>query len=88
MNVNLGPTLDKFVVEMLRSGLYQSHSEILREALRLLKEREQAKKAALARLRKEIAIGTEQAERGELFDGEAVFAQLLKHSRTRKRAKK
>ena len=88
MNVNLGPTLDKFVAEMLRGGLYQSQSEVLREALRVLKEREQAKKAALTRLRKEIAIGTQQAERGELFDGEAVFAQLLKRSQARKRAKK
>jgi len=88
MNVNLGPTLDKFVAEMLRTGLYQSQSEILREALRLLKEREQAKKSELARLRREIALGTEQAERGELIDGEAVFARLLKRSQTRKRAKK
>jgi antitoxin ParD1/3/4 len=88
MNVNLGPTLDKFVAEMLRSGLYQSQSEVLREALRLLKEREQAKKAELERLRREIAIGTEQAERGELFDGEAVFTQLLKGGRARTRAKR
>jgi antitoxin ParD1/3/4 len=88
MNVNLGSTLDKFVGEMLRSGLYQSQSEILREALRLLKEREQAKKYELARLRREIALGTEQAERGELIDGEAGFARLRKRSRTRKRAKK
>ncbi|HKM91220.1 MAG TPA: type II toxin-antitoxin system ParD family antitoxin [Candidatus Acidoferrales bacterium] len=85
MNVNLGPTLDKFVVEMLRSGLYQSQSEILREALRLLKEREQAKKAALARLRKEIAIGTQQAERSELLDASEVFARIREKSKQRKR---
>ena len=88
MNVNLGPTLDKFVADLVRTGLYQSQSEVLREALRLLKGQEQAKKAELARLRREIALGTEQADRGELFDGEAVFAQLLKRSQLRKRAKK
>jgi antitoxin ParD1/3/4 len=84
MNVHLGSTLDKFVTSLLRSGLYQSQSEVLREALRLLKEREEARDGELARLRRQIAIGARQAERGQLFDGEAVFAQLLKR-RTRQR---
>lgn len=88
MNVHLGTTLDQFVAGLLRSGLYQSQSEVVREALRLLKEREHGKKLAIARLKKEIAVGTAQADRGELFDGEAVFAQLLKRSGARKRAKK
>ena len=47
MNVNLGPTFDAFVAEMLESGLYQSQSEILREGLRLLKEREDLKNLRL-----------------------------------------
>ena len=34
MNVNLGPTFDAFVERMLKSGLYQSQSEVLREGLR------------------------------------------------------
>jgi putative addiction module CopG family antidote len=43
MNVNLGPVFDEFVAKMLKTGLYQSQSEILREGLRLLKEREELK---------------------------------------------
>ncbi len=57
MNVNLGPKFDKFVAKMLRTGLYQSQSEILREGLRLLKQREDLKKLRLAKLRREIALG-------------------------------
>jgi putative addiction module CopG family antidote len=43
MNVNLGPTFDKFVAGLVKSGLYQTNSEVIREALRLLKEREDQK---------------------------------------------
>jgi antitoxin ParD1/3/4 len=87
MNVNLGPTFEKFVAQMLSTGLYQSQSEILREALRLLKEREEAKKLRLAELRREIAVGAEQADHGEFLDGAAVFAGIRHRSRERKRAR-
>jgi antitoxin ParD1/3/4 len=88
MNVNLGPVFDEFVAELLKSGLYQSQSEILREGLRLLKEREELKRVRLAELRREIAIGREQADRGDSVDGESVFAQIRKRSAQRKRAKR
>jgi antitoxin ParD1/3/4 len=42
----------------------------------LLEEREQARQAALDRLRAEIAVGLEQAKRGELLDGDEVFREL------------
>jgi antitoxin ParD1/3/4 len=73
---------------MVRTGLYQSHSEVLREALRLLQEQKRTKEMELERLRREIAIGAEQARRGELFDGEAVFAELLRRSRRQRRSRK
>ena len=87
MNVNLGTVFDKFIAELLKTGLYQSHSEVVREGLRLLKEREELKKLRLAELRKEIAIGSEQADRGEFVDGEEAFAVVRKRSAGRKRAK-
>ena len=49
---------------------------MVREGLRLLKEREDLKNLRLAELRKEIAIGSEQAERGEFVDGEEAFAEI------------
>jgi antitoxin ParD1/3/4 len=86
MNVNLGDVLDNFVADLLKTGLYQSQSEVVREGLRLLKEREELKSLRLAELRKEIAIGSEQADRGELVDGEEAFAEILRRSAGRKRA--
>ena len=40
MNVSLTPELEELVSEKVRSGLYQTASEVVREALRLLKLRD------------------------------------------------
>ena len=40
MNVSLTPELEKLVNEKVRGGLYQTASEVVREALRLLKQRD------------------------------------------------
>jgi antitoxin ParD1/3/4 len=87
MNVNLGTVFDKFIAQLLKTGMYQSQSEVVREGLRLLKEREDLKNLRLAELRKEIAIGSEQADRGEFVDGEETFAEIRRRSAERKRAK-
>jgi antitoxin ParD1/3/4 len=87
MNVNLGTVFDKFIVELLNTGTYQSQSEVVREGLRLLKEREELKQLRLAELRKEIAIGIEEADRGEFVDGEETFAEIRRRSASRKRVK-
>lgn len=88
MNVNLGTTFDSFVADLLKTGLYQSQSEIVREGLRLLKEREELKTLRLAELRREIALGSEQADRGEFVDGASTFAEIRQRSAARKRARK
>ena len=87
MNVNLGTVFDQFIGELLKTGLYQTQSEVVREGLRLLKEREELKQLRLAQLRKEIAIGSEQADRGEFVGGEETFAEIRKRSANRKRGK-
>jgi len=86
MNVNLGAVLDEFIADLLKTGLYQSQSEVVREGLRLLKEREELKNLRLAELRREIAVGSDQADRGELVDGEETFAAIRRRSARRKRA--
>lgn len=87
MNVHLGPVFDEFVAELLKTGYYQTQSEVLREGLRLLKEREELKKIRLAELRKEIAVGVEQADRGEFVDGPEAFDKVRQRSAQRKRGK-
>ena len=87
MNVHLGPVFEEFVASLLKSGYYQTQSEVLREGLRLLKEREDLKQARLAEMRREIALGSEQADRGEMVDGEAAFERLWERSAERRRSK-
>ena len=87
MNVNLGATFDNFIAELLKSGMYQSQSEVVREGLRLLKDREELKNLRLAELRKEIAKGSEQADRGEFVDVEQAFTEIRHRSAERMRAK-
>ena len=76
MNVSLTPQLEQFVREKVDSGRYLSASEVVREGLRLLEERDRVYQARLADLQKEITIGVEEAGRGELFDGEEVMQEL------------
>ena len=87
MNVHLGTVFDEFVADLLKSGYYQTQSEILREGLRLLKEREEVKQLRLAELRKEAAVGAEQADRGQFVDGPEAFAKIRQRSARRKRTK-
>jgi antitoxin ParD1/3/4 len=74
MNVSLTPELERLVAEKVASGMYHSASEVIREALRLLKERDEWRQHRLEELRREIAVGLEQADRGETrpFDAEGL----------------
>lgn len=65
MNVSLTPKLELLITAKVATGLYTSNSEVVREALRLLEERDRLRELRLAELRKEIAIGIEQADAGQ-----------------------
>lgn len=65
MNVSLTPELEKLVQSKVDSGLYNSASEVIRESLRLLHERDRVREIRLEELRKEIQKGVNQLERGE-----------------------
>lgn len=84
LNVSLTPELEQFVQSRVASGLYQTASEVIREGLRLLEERERARDVALEELRAKIRRGAEQADRGELLDGEAVFEEIRQLSARRR----
>ena len=76
MNVSLTPELENFVADKVKSGRYTSASEVVREALRLLEEREQLRNLQKQELQKKIAEGLDQLRRGEGIPGEEVFAEL------------
>jgi len=55
MNISLTPTLERFIQEKVASGLYASASEVVREALRVLEERDRIEEARLKALRDKAA---------------------------------
>ncbi|MCH9039021.1 MAG: type II toxin-antitoxin system ParD family antitoxin [Chloroflexi bacterium] len=77
MNVSLTPQLEQYVKDKVKSGLYNSSSEVVREALRLMGERDMLRQIRVEELRGEIQKGIDQIERGEYVEGEDVF-RLLK----------
>ncbi len=62
MNVSLTPELEQYVQEKVSSGLYYSASEVIREGLRLLREREQLQQIRLQELRQDIQAGLDSGE--------------------------
>lgn len=62
MNVSLTPELEQYVQEKVSSGLYYSASEVIREGLRLLKERELLQQIRLQELRQDIQAGLDSGE--------------------------
>lgn len=80
MNVSLTPELEKFVHEKVNRGLYNCASVVIREALRLLREQDILRQHQLEELRREIALGIEQAEQGRTkpFDAEDLKRRVTK----------
>ena len=64
-NINLTEHLDRFVETGVRTGRYGNASEVVREGLRLLEQREQEDHAKLEWLRKAAREGFDQIDRGE-----------------------
>lgn len=77
MNVNLTPELEKLVQNKVKAGRYNSASEVVREALRLLEEQDQIRAARLTELRMRIDRGLASLDRGEGVDGERFMAKLI-----------
>jgi len=62
MNINLTPHLENIVRQKVTSGLYASASEVIREALRLMEEHDQARAIKLEQLRQDIRDGLNSGE--------------------------
>lgn len=76
MNISITPELEKFVHSKVSSGMYQSASELFREALRLLAARDELRKKRLEKLNQEIQIGLDQAARGELITSDDLKNEM------------
>lgn len=82
MNVSLTPELEQYIQEKVSSGLYYSASEVVREGLRLLKEREQLQLIRLQELRQDIQAGLDSGESTPL-DMQAVQEKARQRRRQR-----
>jgi antitoxin ParD1/3/4 len=69
MNVSLTPELERRVEERLKSGLYTSASELVREALRLFFQYEAERSRQIGLLDQRISEGLAQLDRGEGISG-------------------
>ncbi|MBL0934735.1 MAG: type II toxin-antitoxin system ParD family antitoxin [Rhizobiaceae bacterium] len=72
ISAELGPHLEQFVAKLVTSGRYNSKSEVLRDGLRLLEERE----AKLAVLDAMVAEGLASLDSGEGNPADEVFDRL------------
>mgnify|MGYP001217400637 CR=1 FL=1 len=91
MNVSLTKELEELVSGKVKTGLYQTASEVIREGLRLLEERDRLYHLRLEELRRDVKLGLDQLDRGEgvPFDPAAMKRCLRKkvEGRTRRGAK-
>jgi antitoxin ParD1/3/4 len=82
MHVSLTDALERYVKDKVDSGLYNNASEVVREALRLMREHEAVRREKLERLRAELAKGEADFANGRFktFESDedlaAFFARL------------
>jgi antitoxin ParD1/3/4 len=77
VNISLTPELGAFLQSRVASGRYQTASEVVREALRLMEQKDELRAVQLQQLRSRIDAGLAEAERGEGVDGEAFIQGML-----------
>lgn len=76
MNVSLTPELETLIHDKVSKGRYTSASEVVREALRLMEERDQMQEIYKASMREKITAGMASLRAGKGTDGEAFMAEL------------
>ena len=85
MNVTLKPDLERFITEKTRTGQFADASDVVNEALELLREQEQFTPAQEAYLRREVKRGLDQLDQGQFST--LTTDQIIAQERTRLAAK-
>ncbi len=85
MNVSLTPELENFVSAKVESGRYNSASEVVREALRLLEEHDSARAAQIKGFNEELGRRLASLDRGEVVDPAAARYRLQRKSERRRK---
>jgi len=69
---SIGKHFESFIENLLESGRYSTASEVMRDGLRLVEEREQRRQAKLEALRVEIQKGFDSGSAVEMDPGEWI----------------
>ncbi len=77
MNVHLTPELEQLVQAKVQSGRYNSASEVVREALRIMEQRDEVRSIQLQELRNRMDRALSESSRGEGTDGEEFMQEML-----------
>ena len=81
---SIGKHFEGFIAGLLESGRYSTASEVMRDGLRMVEEREERRKAKLEALRAEIQKGFDSGPAEEVGD---MFARIKSEGRKRLAAK-
>jgi antitoxin ParD1/3/4 len=84
MNVSLTPELEQIIAFKVQSGLYNSASEVVREGIRLLQQRDEMHQNKLEALRRDIDEGVKASEEGRVRDGREVMVDVKSRLMQRK----
>ncbi len=76
-SITLGKHFESFISMQIKEGRFNSKSEVVRAAMRLLEEHEQGFQERLLVLRNKLAIGDAQLEAGQGIDGEIFMKELI-----------
>lgn len=76
MTATLTAEQEQFVAEQIKSGHYQSVSDVVAQSLGMLRAQEEFIRSNIAELREKIASGLEQIQRGETVDGPTAIQNL------------
>ena len=78
MNISLTPELENFIQSKVNSQMYQTASEVIREALRLMAREDQDRQAKFEALRRDIQLGIDQHDRGEYIEGKDLTVEHIR----------
>jgi len=80
MNISLTRELENFVAKEVKTGLYQSASEVIRAGLRRLKEDKDKRPgfmaSSVAELEMKISEGLADLKRGDVVSGKRFLAEM------------
>jgi antitoxin ParD1/3/4 len=90
MNVSLTPELEEFIEKEVKTGMYQSASEVIRAGLRLLKDEKTPKPrfmvSSMEELEDKLLLGIRQLDRGEGIPGEVAAKELRERAKARRKS--